>query len=1146
MMSELKEAFQTLPEEYQNVIRMAEEKHKIKITPLQLITGGFSGAAVYLASVTSNGNPGAEHLILKLDHKSRHAKNDEWTRHKILTGKASPNFTQNHIAELAFERVESENAAAIFYRIAGQSLLNFQPLSKFNQQNQLETIFTETNDVLLSKWNTALKVSQALHPREVLGKWLGFRLGPGRPIEEFIKEQCHIDPEVPGFLISGNVFPNPLFYARSSSAWDNMRPIDVASGQIHGDLNTNNILVKFSENEEDLEGYYLIDFALFKEDMPLFYDQRYVEMSYLLQLLSQMPFGKVVDGIISMGDGEPLTTKAVGVELAGVSEVIRSFRLAFSKWVDKAYPSLQDDLWGQYWLAGVAAGLGYTHKGALPPGQRMAGLIYAAVNLKHFLTDFKLPLPNDVVLLYDENQSANHVTAKTKNRPSHALPAQQTPFIGRETEITEIIDLLKDPDTRLVTLLGAGGAGKTRISLQAARKVAEDFKDGIVFVPLAEDTDQNQMISRIAKQLNVREGGRPLLESVKDYLSDKQMLLILDNFEQLVFAAATAAEILNFAPSVKIIATSRIALNLHGEQIFPVPPMKLPGLNAEPELAYMAENESINLFVKRAQANRPDFRLTKENASDIVKICHRLDGLPLAIELAAAKIKFLTPQAILSRLDQKLKLLSGGARDLPVRHQTLRNTLEWSFNLLSQDEKTLYARLSVFSGGFTLDAVESVCNMDEELDTMQSLSSLVDNSLIYQMGSFDGTPRFGMLETIREYALDRLEKSGDLETYSESHARYFGEIVINQVGDEIFTSKAVYWVDWVERELDNVRSTLSWSLTKEGDINLGAMVVMALIWFWYRRGYLLEGLMWSERMLEHPAMKVPSPARAFVLHSGGLLAIWTGQQEKGLARIEESLAILKRAEEDRWIAFSMMSNAVALLNMGKDHDARPLLEQAQRIFKEIGQDYFNAITLVHLGNVELGLGNAEKAQAILEEAKTLALRLDENWILSFVVNNLGEVARTRGQFDLARGYYEQCQSLLATTGDNGDMARFVHSLGYIAQHEGDFESAESKFREGLMMFRRLGNRRGIAECLAGLAGIKARQGYANWGAVVLGAAERLLHSTGGAWWPADRVEVERNLELLQSSLDEIGFISAWNKGRDMTIDQAIEFSSNEP
>ena len=598
------------------------------------------------------------------------------------------------------------------------------------------------------------------------------------------------------------------------------------------------------------------------------------------------------------------------------------------------------------------------------------------------------------------------------------------------------------------------------------------------------------------------------------------MLLVLDNFEQLVSAAPVVADLLANAPQLKIITSSRIALNLHGEHGFPVPPLELPQTENESTLENLIGNESVILFVGRAQAVHPNFALTKDNASSVAEICRRLDGLPLALELAAARIKLLQPQEILTRLDDKLKLLTGGARDLPTRHQTLRNTLEWSYDLLHQDEKVLYARLSVFVGGFTLEAAEAVCNQDGRLDILEGLTSLVNNSLLRQEDTADGESRFGMLETIRAYALERLTETRRNGSFASTTCRVFWRSN-HQKGWGSYSymiQMPLRWLNWLEREHDNIRATLTWSLTTPQGIELGVMLISMLFWFWYRRGYFIEGSMWADRVLASPFMQAASPLRAMALMSSGMLAIWQGKQDIGLAQLQESLAIVQKLEDKQWLAPVLMGNGVALINMGRDSDAQPFFEQAVAMFKEQNIAPFHAITLIHLGNVELGLGNLEQARAYHEEALAEARVINENWLISFALNNLGEVARTQGQFDLARKYYEECEALLRATGDRGDVARFVHNLGYIAQHEEDFELAESQFRKSLTMFRRLGNRRGIAECLAGLAGLKAQQGQTEWGAIMLSAAETVLKVTGGAWWPADRVEVERNREMMQSAL----------------------------
>src|SRR5215208_6807397 len=374
-MAELTTDFQSLPEEYRQIIRLAQDTFKITVTPLQLLVGGWSGAVVYLVSVSSSETGHLEHCILKLDRKGKAAKSDEVTRHNTVMSKATPAFARDHIAELAFAHVEHEGAIGIFYTIAGQSLLRYRPLSSYERQSQLKTIFAQTNTVLLSGWNSQATFEQAVPPQKILEKWLGFRLDPGGKIERFLQETRHIHPDTAGFLISGHVFPNPYLYARRPEPWGQVRALDVATGFLHGDLNTNNILVRFSNDKESLEGYYLIDFALFKDQMPLFYDQRYLELSYLMQAMTQVSFPKGVSFLTAIAEADDCDPQKVSIEMSGVSEVISSARNAFAAWVQENHPSLHDDLWGQYWLGGVAVGLNYCYKSGISDEQRMVGLI---------------------------------------------------------------------------------------------------------------------------------------------------------------------------------------------------------------------------------------------------------------------------------------------------------------------------------------------------------------------------------------------------------------------------------------------------------------------------------------------------------------------------------------------------------------------------------------------------------------------------------------------------------------------------------------------------------------------------------------------------------------------------------------------------
>jgi predicted ATPase len=986
-----------------------------------------------------------------------------------------------------------------------------------------------------------------VHPQKVLEKWLSFRLHAGGNIERFLQVTCRLHPDVAGFLINGHVFPNPLLFARKPEPWGMTRSLDVATGFIHGDLNANNVLVKFSEDKEELEGYYLIDFALFKEDMPLLYDHRYLEMSYLMHAISQVSFAKCVSFLMLMAVADTPDPYKVPIEMSGVGAVIASARSAFAAWVEQNHPSLHDDLWGQYWLAGVAAGLGYCHKPGLPEEGRLAGLIYAAVNLKRFAALFPLPAPADIQQLYDEHlpegKSGKPSTTRSSAGVLHNLPNQLTIFIGRQGELATARQTLLRKDVSLVTFTGPGGTGKTRLSLEIANQLVGQFKDGVFFVQLADVTNADQVIARIAQQLEVRSAGsQPLFQNLKDYLRDKDILLLLDNFEQVVSAAPVVAELLAAAPALKMLVTSRILLNLRGEHELPILPLDTPDLT-EP-LSQLAENESVQLFVARAQAAQSSFRLTEDNASAVSQICRRLDGLPLAIELAAARVKLLPPQAILARLTDRLKLLTGGAQDLPARQQTLRNTLDWSYSLLSSHEKSLYARLGIFVGGFTLEDAEAICVSDGNPDILEGISSLVNNSLIKQEELTDGQPRFRMLETIREYALERLAESEEMLELQKRHANHYIGIILNGARYGLIGPESTAWLNRLEREHDNIQEALEWCTKTPAGRELALSVMDTLTWFWYRRGFFSEGRVWTDRLLVD-SNNEPVAIRAAALQMSSRMAMWRGDLKNSVARATESLTIWQRLEDEQKIPMSLMETAVNLINVGNDREAHTLLKEAETLFRENNISYFQAITLVHLGNVSLGLGHPDEAREWLNRAHPIFREIGEPWGLSFVLNNLGEVARVQGDYERASEYYRESEALLRETGDKGDLARLVHTLGYIAQHKGDHDLAERQFRESLAMFRKLGNKRGIAECIAGLSSLRAKQGKLQAAAKMLAAAESLLSASGAAWWPADRVEIERTRETLQSGMQEPEFRAAWAAGEFMSLDQAIAFVSNE-
>src|SRR5215217_2338175 len=441
---------------------------------------------------------------------------------------------------------------------------------------------------------------------------------------------------------------------------------------------------------------------------------------------------------------------------------------------------------------------------------------------------------------------------KTLDARLNNLPTQPTPLVGREREVAGVCRLLRGGGVRLLTLTGPGGMGKTRLALQVAADLVDEFEDGVFLVPLAPISDPDLVVPTVARTLDITEtSGRTPEEALKDYLRNKEIVLVLDNFEQVVEAAPLVGELLSACPALKVLATSRTVLRLYGEREFTVPPLELPDPSHPQPLERLTQYEAVRLFVERAQAAKAGFSVTDENALAVAKICAHLDGLPLAIELAAVRIKLLPPQAILVRLGNRLKLLTGGARDLPERQRTLRATIEWSHELLDEGQKILFARLAVFAGGCTLEAMEAVCDAERDLpldDPIKGASSLLDKSLLRrEEGSEESEPRFSMLETIREYAQERLEESEAAEEIRRLHAECYlalaEEAEPRLRGPEVVTS-----LGRLETEHDNMRAALSWSL-KSGEAELGLRLGVALLWFWSARGYWSEGARWLEESL---------------------------------------------------------------------------------------------------------------------------------------------------------------------------------------------------------------------------------------------------------------------------------------------------------
>jgi predicted ATPase len=772
------------------------------------------------------------------------------------------------------------------------------------------------------------------------------------------------------------------------------------------------------------------------------------------------------------------------------------------------------------------------------------------VSYKYFSSaeELRQLVENDLALLlterFEDAELKGGMSANQLEFMHHNLPAQVTSFVGREAEITAVTELLEREQVRLITLTGPGGTGKTRLCLQIAANSLNQYKDGVFFVSLAEARDPTMVVSKIAEQLGIREGGsQSLLESVRSFLRDKRMLLLLDNFEQVLEAAPMISGLLESTPQLSVLATSRALLNVRGEHEFQVPTLQLPEPSSDKATEQLVSCESVRMFVERAKAINPRFELDSMTGPVIAEICRRLDGLPLAIELAAARVKMLSPEGLLGMLSSRLKMLTGGGRDLPERQQTLHNTLEWSVQLLNQQDQTLFARLGVFMGGFTLESAQEVCRLDNNngIDIFQGIETLLNNSLL-QVGQLDSfQPRFRMLETIREFAQERLAESGELEVIQRKHAQYFINRM-NEVSPRLSTHEADRELAWVEAEHDNLRAVLACCFNDEYLIELAPWLVVSMNWPWYRRGFLSEGRDWANRLLRSSIAQGHTLARCYALWSSGAMAMWQGDLNNALSLLEEAVGLSRLLESPMAVAVTLLFLGTTEVNRGKDKIALQYLQEALELYEQLAMPWYVAITLVHMGNATLGMGDLTNARAYLDKALPISQNIGEKWLNSFILNNYGEVARTECNFTIAQSYYEESEGLLRAMGDKGDLARLVHNLGCVAGHMGELVIAEDRFNESLAMFIKLGNQRGMAECLASLAGLWSEQDKLLPATKLLGAAQALLDATGATWWPADRVEVDRNLEKLRLNLEPDQFETAWETGKKMNLEAAIAYA----
>ena len=709
-----------------------------------------------------------------------------------------------------------------------------------------------------------------------------------------------------------------------------------------------------------------------------------------------------------------------------------------------------------------------------------------------------LELPEDerAALIGAVPKRGGAARAAPDSAPTGGLPEVLSPLIGRERDAAKLGAVLRRGEARLVTLTGPGGVGKTRLALEVARDVAGGFPDGAFFVELAPLGDPDLVLPTVSQAVGLREtGGKASRETLLAYLHRRKLLLVLDNFEHLLGAAPVVASLLGSSAGLVVLASSRAPLRVRGEHEYPVGPLAVPDPSRTTDAESVAASPSAELFARRAREANPAFSLTRKNAASVAAICWRLDGQPLALELAAARARFLGPTELLARLDRTLE--AGGARDLPERQRTMRATLDWSYGLLPDEERATFRALGVFAGGFTLEAAEYVGEGIGATDATHLLGSLVEQSLVAAETDDGEGARYRMLEPIRQYALEKLEESGEVERVRGRHAEYYLALA-QRARPELQGPRQAEWLDGLAREHDNVRAAITW-LLKWGEPERVARIGWGIYDFWFRRGSTGEGLRWMEQVLvEGDAL--PALARSRALWVISALSFVRGELDRTAAAAAESVAAARAAGDPETLAFALEMQGVAAVSRGDLGTAEAILPEALTLFRERGDPHSISSGLYGLANLALARGDGDEAVRLAAEGEAISREVG-NW------------------------------NMLATCLDIQAMSTRL---------EGDDARTAELLRESVGLAGMLRDDYNVVYCATGLAGLAARRGRAERAARLFGAAAALSEKTGaGVSWAVWRSLNERDLASARTQLDPEEFEEVWAAGRAMTLEEAV-------